>query len=120
MALSENEKKGLTIAGIISAICFILASLGIGDPEPEYPKMYYYVVNGEKVVYIINQDGTAKIKTSMGGTDFNFDTSWHSPDGTIWVKTQMGYSNVIKEGYVYETSDDADAKRNGIKLTLQK
>jgi len=108
---------------IITLVCFVLSALCFfklcsNAEKNDFPKIYYYM-GEEKVYYILNKDGTAKIKTSMGGTDFVYDTSWNTNGGRIWIKTQMGYSNIIWEGYVYKDIDDANAKRNGIKLTLQ-
>lgn len=96
---------------------------GSDSSNNKYPQTYYYTTPGWGTTsFILNADNTAKVVTKMENSEdsYAYQTSWESYSGKIVIKGNGGVGrDVIRDGYLYSGYDDADAKRDGKKLTLQ-
>lgn len=113
-------KNFLVGCGIFIVVFFAL-SIFFGE-STKYPVIYYFTNEQEgRVEFVLNEDKTAKIKTRFAGNDFIYDTSYNFwINDQIAIKKNGGGHYIIREDYVYQSSDDADAKRYGIKIYRQK
>jgi len=109
----------------IGAFVLILIAVSTcGGESEKYPIVYYHTdgqVGNSR--YILNKDETFRIETRFKSTIDDphiIQTSWHRNGGNYWIKQDGRLSMIIKEDYLYQNIDDANAKRYGVKLTKMK
>jgi len=109
--------------GVVGMLIYLVVNDDKNESGDSYPIVYYY---GEKSYdgnvknkYVLNKDKTAKIiyEYTWNGTQKVYDTYWQEgSDGSYWIKSDLYGFEVIKEGKVYMSVDDAKSKRGGTSL----
>lgn len=115
------------LVGVFGMLLFLVIKNSNSDSNgSHYPITYYYNSNSlegvVKHIYVLNKDKTAKIiyDYSWNKEQKVFDTSWQdASDGSYWIRGNITMFEVIKEGVLYMSVDDAKAKRNGTPLMIQ-
>lgn len=96
----------LTIAGSTGA----LDDNTTNKPDKNI-KVIYQLSNDPSTEIQLNKDGTARLRSA----GIEIQTSWD--DKLLdYISLENQKYGVIKDGYFYDTSNDAKAKRNGVKL----
>lgn len=114
----KQEGKTKMKYSLISFVAMIIITILVGDfgdtsnSSNGNVKVIYQVGNDSSTQIQLNKDGTALIKTPME----EIQTSWEDIAGE-YISFENERFGVIKGDYYYSTSNDANAKRGGAKLT---
>lgn len=74
-------------------------------------KVIYQLSSDPSTEIQLNKDGTARLRSA----GLEIQTSWEELFGA-YISLEYEKYGVIKDGYFYDTSSDAKAKRSGVKL----